>query len=70
MKNNKNNKNKSKKVIAIVAAIIVGAVVLFLVAANFIVVDECGSPCKKNEGQICAAVCERITLMDRILGRG
>lgn len=70
MKNNKNNKNNPKMIIAIVTAVVVGAVVIFLVAANFIVVDECGSPCKKNDGQVCAAVCERVTLMDRILGRG
>ena len=66
----KNNKNKTKKIIAITAAAVVGAVVIFFIAANFIVVNSCASPCRKNPGQFCAAVCEKVTLMDWILGNG
>ena len=65
-----NNKNKTKKIATIIIIAVIGVVVLFLSLANFIVLDECASPCRNTEAEVCAAVCERVTLMDWILGNG
>jgi len=66
--------DKTKKKTIIIAMAIVGAIILFFVLANFIVLDECASPCrnsvKKGEIDVCSAVCEKVTLLDWIMGNG
>ena len=62
--------------------IVVGVVVLFFILANFIVLNDCASPCRNtarevNIGKVkirkedigaCPDVCVKVTLLDWILG--
>ncbi len=73
--NNKGTKKKKTKrnIIVIVIAIFV-AIILFFIIANNIVLNECASPCRHEKSTtgvaICPAVCDKVTLLDWILGNG
>ena len=62
------SKSKNKKTIMITIIAIFVAIILFFVIANNIVLDECASPCRHTDEEICIAVCDRVTLLDWILG--
>ena len=55
--------DKKKKILITCGA---GAVIIigFLIVANFIVLDECASPCRHSKAEMCVTVCEKVTLMD------
>lgn len=62
-------KKSGKKNTAVIVACIVGGViiviVLFLLAfSDYIVVDNCASPCSKNYKEVCPSVCVKRTLHD------
>ena len=74
------NKNKKNKKIIITVATICAtlcfvAIIFFVVASN-IIVEECASPCRHrfdpnkpfSEQIYCGLSCDKITLLDRILG--
>ncbi|MBR5408965.1 hypothetical protein IK112_03460 [Candidatus Saccharibacteria bacterium] len=64
------NSIKNKKVIIITIITIIVAIVIFFIAASNIVVDECASPCRHTDAEICITVCDKVTLLDWILGNG
>ena len=63
--------DKTKKKTIIIAMVIVGVIALFLFLANFIVLDDCASPCRHDKNAVvCPDVCDEVTLLDWILGNG
>ena len=73
MKKKRNNKGFTL-VEVLIAMAIISVVVLFLIIADSIVLDECASPCRsairRGESIVCPAVCDKVTLLDWILGNG
>ena len=69
---NKRIKNKKTIIITIIAIFV--AIILFCIIANNIVLDECASPCRHEESTtgivMCPDVCDKVTLLDWILGNG
>ncbi len=70
--NSKNIITKKTKRNIIITVVAFVAVILFLIVASNIVLDECASPCRHDKGVsvVCPDVCEEVTLLDWILGNG
>ena len=60
------NKKTIKIIIITIIAILALGIAFFFIAKN-VTVDSCASPCK--DGEVCTAVCKKVTLLDKILGK-
>ena len=67
---NKGAKDKKTKKIVIITIIVVFVAIIFFIIANNVVLDECASPCRHTGESICITMCDRVTLLDWILGNG
>ena len=70
MPEKKKDKEKNTAVIVIctVGGVIVAIILFLLIFSDYIVVDNCASPCGKDYKGACPSVCVKRTLHDVIFG--